>query len=589
MKRRYGMLLTLMFLISISLGFSNFRSNDNDKQTYQSKYNKIRVLIDDNYPPYIFRDSEGKLQGILMDQWSLWEKKTGIKVEIHAMEWNAALSEMKNGEYDVIDTIFINDERRKIFDFTKPYAKIEVPIYYHSNISGITGVSSLGGFSVAAKKGDNCIDILKASGINRIEEFDSYEAIIKAAKDKKIVVFVMDKPPALYLMYKNKIYNDFNEGASLYSGEFHRAVKKGDIELLNTVEKGFTMISSSEYKTIEYRWIGKSNNYQHSLLYAIYFATAILIVIAFLIIWNRTLKKKVNASTAQLTGALQKLKVSENRNRAIIRAIPDLVFVLNNEGRFLDFLSNSQSQGLYIQPEDFLGKYFYNLFPREISELFGSAIEKLIDTEDMQVIEYPLMIKGEVYFFEARIAMCGTNMILAMVRDITGHKEAEKRIYELNVYDGLTNLYNRNYFESEIKRYEEHQKINIGLVICDLDGLKKVNDTLGHAEGDNYIRTAAEILRTSFRKQDMVARIGGDEFAIIMENVNEEDISNMKNKVEDTINKLNDEQRPIPISISIGYSILKDKNKTLIDVFKEADNHMYQEKASHHQSRRSKE
>ena len=399
-------MLTLIFLVSVSLIYFNFHSNDNNKSKLQSKYSKIKVVMDDNYPPYIFRDSYGKLQGILIDQWSLWEEKTGIKVEIEAMEWNDALFKMKSGEYDVIDTIFSNDERRKIYDFTEPYAKIEVPIFFHSNISGITGVNSLRGFSVAAKNGDNCINILRENGINSIEEYDSYEEIIKAAKEKKIVVFVMDKPPAQYFMYKNKIYNEFKEGNSLYSGGFCRAVKKGDSELLKIIENGFAMISDSEFEGIDAKWVNRSNEYDKYLHYAIYLTVLVLLVIAFLVMWNRTLKKKIDASTSQLVGALHKLKVSENRSRAIITAIPDLVFILNKEGEFLDFLSNSKSERLYMPPEEFIGKNFRDIFSRDICEPFSDAVEKLVDTEAMQVIEYPLMVKGEIGFFEARFVMC---------------------------------------------------------------------------------------------------------------------------------------------------------------------------------------
>lgn len=84
--------------------------------------------MDNNYPPYVFQDGSGKLQGILIDQWKLWEKKTGVKVEITALDWGQALNRMKAGDFDVIDTIFYTDERADSFDFTKPYAQIDVSI-----------------------------------------------------------------------------------------------------------------------------------------------------------------------------------------------------------------------------------------------------------------------------------------------------------------------------------------------------------------------------------------------------------------------------------------------------------------------------
>jgi ABC-type amino acid transport substrate-binding protein len=85
----------------------------------------IRVVMDNAYAPFAFQSAEGKLQGILIDQWQAWEKKTGINVEIHAMDWDAALRRMRAGEFDVIDCIVETAERRDYFEFTPAYATIE--------------------------------------------------------------------------------------------------------------------------------------------------------------------------------------------------------------------------------------------------------------------------------------------------------------------------------------------------------------------------------------------------------------------------------------------------------------------------------
>ena len=114
----------------------------------------IRVVMDNNYPPYIFLDEQGNAQGILVDQWALWEKHTGVKVELSAIPWEDALRGMEDGEYDVIDTIFYTEERAQIYDFTDAYARIDVPIFFHNNISGIADADDLRGFRVAVKSGD---------------------------------------------------------------------------------------------------------------------------------------------------------------------------------------------------------------------------------------------------------------------------------------------------------------------------------------------------------------------------------------------------------------------------------------------------
>jgi len=173
------------------------------------------------------------------------------------------------------------------------------------------------------------------------------------------------------------------------------------------------------------------------------------------------------------------------------------------------------------------------------------------------------------------------------VRDITERKTAEKKVFDMSVHDALTGLYNRNYFEREILRYINEDIVNVGMVICDIDGLKLVNDTMGHAEGDNYIRITANILRSCFNEYDIIARIGGDEFAVLIRDINEEKINEIKAKVKKMANEYNDGSH-IPVSISIGYAILSDNTKTINDIYKEADDYMYREKLYNFQSQRSK-
>ena len=128
----------------------------------------IRVVMDNNYPPYVFLGSDGGIQGLLVDQWRLWERKTGIRVELTAMDWNSALVAMREGRFDVIDTIFTTDERRAWLDFTGPYARLEVPVFFNKEISGITDIESLRGFVVAVKKGDAAVELLQRHGIDNL-------------------------------------------------------------------------------------------------------------------------------------------------------------------------------------------------------------------------------------------------------------------------------------------------------------------------------------------------------------------------------------------------------------------------------------
>ena len=274
----------------------------------------IRVVMDNAYAPYAFQSDEGKLQGILIDQWQAWEKKTGIKVELHAMDWGEALRRMRAGEFDVIDSIVWTVERRDYFDFTPAYTTIEASIFFRNDISGITDLASLKGFPVGVKTGDQHIDQLKASGVTTVIPFQNNDAIIEAAKQHKISVFLVDDPSALYLLNKTGIEAEFRQSAPIFRDELRRAVRKGDAAMLRRVSEGFAAIEPGELKQIDEKWFGRTiNRYGRYLTYAGYAAAVAILLIAGLVGWNRTLRKRILQRTAALSESEQRFRqIAEN-------------------------------------------------------------------------------------------------------------------------------------------------------------------------------------------------------------------------------------------------------------------------------------
>src|SRR5882762_9689250 len=218
----------------------------------------IRVVMDNVYAPYSFQSHEGKLQGILIDQWQAWEKKTGIKVEMHAMNWGEALRRMRAGEFDVIDSIAETAGRRDYFDFTPAYTTIEASIYFRNDISGITDLPSLKGFPIGVKTGDQHIDKLKANGVTTLILFESNDAILQAAREKRINVFLMDNPSALYLLNKMGIESEFRHSTALFEDKLRRAVHRGDRTMLNVVSNGFEAIDKDKFRLIDEKWFGQT-------------------------------------------------------------------------------------------------------------------------------------------------------------------------------------------------------------------------------------------------------------------------------------------------------------------------------------------
>ena len=106
----------------------------------------LRVVGDDNYPPFLFRDEADRTVGYVVDWWKLWEQKTGVKVELKVTQWAEAQRIIARGEADVIDNIFRTPEREPLYDFTAPYVTVPVGLFVHTSITGINDVKGMRGF-----------------------------------------------------------------------------------------------------------------------------------------------------------------------------------------------------------------------------------------------------------------------------------------------------------------------------------------------------------------------------------------------------------------------------------------------------------
>ena len=163
----------------------------------------------------------------------------------------------------------------------------------------------------------------------------------------------------------------------------------------------------------------------------------------------------------------------------------------------------------------------------------------------------------------------------------------EQELKEMSFHDSLTGLYNRNFFEEEMERLSDGRYNPLGILICDLDGLKFINDTLGHQEGDRVLITVSEILHKNFRSSDIIARIGGDEFAVLLSNTHWNAVERRVQVVRQAAQDYNNSNPEIPLSLSLGYAVNEENTPDMQTLFREADNRMYREKIQREGSARN--
>lgn len=176
--------------------------------------------------------------------------------------------------------------------------------------------------------------------------------------------------------------------------------------------------------------------------------------------------------------------------------------------------------------------------------------------------------------------------VIGTIRDVTRYKETEAQLRYMGLHDLLTGLANRRRFEIELDRLQKSREYPVTVMSFDVDGLKLYNDAFGHAGGDEAIRDCAELLRECVREGDVLARMGGDEFAAVFPRLSPDQAEIIADRVRQTLREKN-RQAQLPLSLSIGIATAEDKALSLTELVRTADERMYREKLNRSSSNRS--
>ncbi|TYO92271.1 PAS domain S-box protein [Desulfallas thermosapovorans] len=287
----------------------------------------------------------------------------------------------------------------------------------------------------------------------------------------------------------------------------------------------------------------------------------------------------------------QALRDSENRYRTIFETTGTATVIIEEDGTIS--LANKEFENLSgYSRNDLEGKKKWMEFVEQgdLQRMMEYHRMRRVDSNsapmnyEFKFIDRNASIK-DIYISIAMIP--DTNQSVASLLDITKRKNMESKLKYMSLHDPLTGLFNRIYYEQEMERLEKEKDNPVGIIVCDVDGLKLVNDTLGHTAGNKLLKTAAGVLKSSFRENDVIARIGGDEFAVLLPHCTAITVERAVNRIKEVIDKYNCSNPELPLNISIGFAVSSEDVADLNNLFKEADNNMYREKLHHSQSSHS--
>jgi len=292
----------------------------------------------------------------------------------------------------------------------------------------------------------------------------------------------------------------------------------------------------------------------------------------------------------QIKGELEK---SQNQLQSIIHNVMDGIITINDSGEIQGFNPAAENIFGYLQQE-VLGKNLKVLMPEPDRSAHDSYLNRYLHTGQGKILgvrgrEVVAVRKnGEEFPMElsaSEMMLGGQRYFIGIVRDITERKRAEQKIAHLAHYDYLTDLPNRALFLDILHHsvaLAKRNKSKLAVLFLDLDGFKKINDTLGHDAGDMLLKGVAQRLMDSIRDSDTVARVGGDEFILVLDNIeSERNAVQVADKIIAALSEPFDlKGQQCRVGASIGITLFPDADVDPVKLVKQADEAMYLAKQS---------
>jgi len=398
----------------------------------------LRVITDENYPPYLFRNGDGQMEGYLVDYWRLWQQRSGQRVELVATDWATAQRTLLDGRADVIDMLFRTPVREANYDFSPPWADLPVSIFTHVDISGIRGVAALKGFHVGVQEGDACIERLFEAGITTLRTYTNYEELIGAAQRSEVKVFCLDEAPANFYLYRAGTSHEFKKAFEFYVGQFHRGVRKGDAATLAIVERGMQAIRPEEDAALRQKWLGTPLSAPPPSLPREFWWTVLVMVgvAAAMLLWIALLRRQVATRTADLRRTLDELaaahaetEAARSNLSATLAAIPDMLFEFDPSGRYLDVYAGSSPELLVDERSRLIGQRVEEVLPTRAAWTVMDAIAAALKNGRDSGRSICLTFGSAARWFELSAALkTGEGLptrVLVLSRDITARRAAE--------------------------------------------------------------------------------------------------------------------------------------------------------------------
>lgn len=294
----------------------------------------------------------------------------------------------------------------------------------------------------------------------------------------------------------------------------------------------------------------------------------VVLICLFSFILNKNLKK-VKARNHEIE--------TFNRLRKTFVDSSDKQISLKDEHLKYIFVNKSLADFFRRKESEIIGKGDFDLASKEFASIQNKSDLAVLEKKTLIIDE--AAIENRVYKttkFPVKL-LNGNYGVGTYIEDITKEQAQRQRIEYLSYHDELTGLYNRSRFEEELKRIDVEENLPISILSGDMNGLKLANDIFGHEAGDMLLKSAAKVLKKVCRKKDIIARVGGDEFAVLLPGTSSEDAEKIMERIRDEFSRIR--VKAIHGSISMGCDTKTHKDEGILQTLKVAESRMYSVKA----------
>lgn len=611
--------ITAMISVIICLNFftENVRAADSqirltvEEQEYVQSHGMINMCVDPDWYPYEEIDKNGQHWGIAADLIKLIGQRTGLQIVlIPTKDWDESLDYMEEGKCDILSFLNATDGRKQRMVFTDPYFTDPSVLITRNDHDYISDLSWLSNETIVLPKGTSIEERLRRDYPNfKILLVESEREAMDYVSFRKADLTVRSLTMAAYTIRNEGLFNLKISGQiGNYENKLSIGITKEEPMLQQILNKGIASLTQEDVQAAINHHIPVEiqQGFNYKLLFIL--SSAFLLIFTAGLLWIMQLRrfnKRLAAQKQELALVYEQLEASEALHKSFLNASPDAVVISDVSGTIVVASPSAYALvGLSAEEHALPGRKLLDFIAQEDRKRVLNNYAGLYDGQSSGANEYQgIRAGGQIFIMEVKSEMIQnanrtSGKIVSIIRDITERRKMEdelqkseqalrqlaqdlknqnEELHESATYDKLTGIRNRAYLEAHIEEKVSKQSYrHMSIILFDLDRFKAVNDTYGHAAGDQVLIHIAGTVQNSIRKTDIFARWGGEEFIVFLPDSNIDEACRAAEKIRSAV-----EQHPYcgtgKITVSLGVAEYQ-AGEYLHDWIKRADIEMYKAK-----------